>query len=194
MLPLLWLGGFAGGAGLALAAKEPLARASFPAETRYFVVVGLFAASAIAPASLVLYLLYPDWALMYFADPAHLPLWLVLPFVLALGLLTPVSGFFAVQRLLAGRHRHRPMLYGLAVVSLSVLVFGWHRLSVLAYYDAFHLGGDAISLFASEALLPLLLVLPALVAGYVLARRGIQRHIKELATVDESMLPRAREG
>ena len=71
-VPFDVIAGFAAGAVIAHAAREPLRKTYDPFRTRYFAVVVLFASGALMPAGLVVYAQYPDWSLMYLANPAHL--------------------------------------------------------------------------------------------------------------------------
>lgn len=148
-------------------------------KSRYFVVAGFFGLAALAPAGLALYLLYPDWSLMYLANPRHLSLAMMIPFLFALYALTPPLGFLATLRLLAEPRRgpRRAALVTWIGVTAFVLVFGLNRIFTVAHYDAFHYGGLRLSLFGSALFLPLVLIGGAVVSVYAYAILHVRRHI-----------------
>lgn len=142
-------------------------------------VAAMYAAGAGVPAGLVLYGLFPDWSLMYLADPGHLPGLLVVPFLSMHLLLGPLLGFWMVYRLL-----RRPWPHTWAVVAagpasaLVGLVLGGGRVFTVAYYDAFHAGQVGLSLVRSELFLPLMLIWGAAVSVYVFAVLHVRRHVE----------------
>lgn len=158
--------------------------------TRYFLVCFGYAALVVTPAGIGLYALYPDWSLMYFANPEHLPLPIVLPVLLGTYLLGPPSGFLLAHRL-TQEPRAWPLrvLLLLVLASFSVVVgIGWSRLTTVAYYDAFHHGLTSMGLIGSALLLPALLCVVAMVGTLVACLRRIMAHIDAL-----DALPSARE-
>ncbi|MCK6548542.1 hypothetical protein L6R52_22030 [Myxococcota bacterium] len=150
--------GLGAGAAIAIAAKRPLSRTYDPLHTRYFAVTALWSTALLAPAGLVLYGEFPDWSLMYLANPAHLSPLLMFPLVLVLYLGAPLAGFLATYKLLALEDPRwlRGALVALGVALVSTLVLGADRLTHVAYYDAFHGGGERIDLSRSPLLLALL--------------------------------------
>ena len=189
MLPLELLAGFASGAACALAAKEPLKNEAYPTKTRYFAATALFAGGALVPAACVSYLLFPDWSLMYLADPGQIPLLVMLPLVIAACFGAPILGFLVAQRMLSGPRMQlvRWTLWGAAGLALLVVVLGWNRLGVIAYYEAYHYGGRTIPLSDSPAIVVLALMIPSVLAAFVLTRREMKRHIRALADVAEGV-------
>jgi hypothetical protein len=179
-VPVTALAGWAAGAVLALVARRALARVTEPMKSRYFVVAGFFGFAALAPAGLALYLLYPDWSLMYLADPKHLSLAMMIPFLFVLYALTPPLGFLATLRLFAERRPgpRRAALGSWALVFLFVVGFGFDRLFTVAFYDSFHYDGPTLSLFGSALFLPLVLIGGAVVSVFAYALLHVRRHIE----------------
>jgi hypothetical protein len=175
---LLLAAGVAAGALLAHAAAAPLARELHPTESRYFAATAVYAALFGAGCA-VLAGLYPDWSMLYLASPAHLGRWLLVPLSLLLGFLAPLAGFVIAQRMLSRPNtRLGPGLWVLGLLLGVGLALVWGRIGVLAHFEAFHFGGPTLPLFGSEATLPVLLVLSAMVGALLAIRWHIQRHIK----------------
>ncbi len=192
-LPLDLLAGYAAGVGLGLAAADPLAKTSDPTRTRYFAVTAIFAAGAVAPAACLVYGLYPDWSLMYLASSAQLPILLVLPVVIAACLSAPLLGFLVTHHFLS-IHKKQAVhgtLYATAALATLLVALGRNRLGTLGHYEAFHYGGQVVPLYESHAIVVLALVVPAVVAAFVLTRRELRRHLKQLADVAEGVPVRA---
>jgi uncharacterized BrkB/YihY/UPF0761 family membrane protein len=178
--PLGIVAGFGAGAYIAWVARLAVARERHPLKSRYFLVAAMFGAGVLTPVLLVLYALFPDWSLMYLANPAHLPLLLVVPMLLLHGLAGAPLGFLVVHRLLR-LHDPRPLrmlFWGVLGAALVILVFGAGRLTTVAYYDAFHAGGPGLSLLRSALFLPLMLTVGAAVSVYVFTVMHTRRHVE----------------
>lgn len=188
MLPLELLAGYAAGAACALAAREPLTHEAYPTKTRYFAATALFSGGALVPAACVSYVLFPDWSLMYLADPSQVPFVVMLPLVIAACFGAPILGFLVTQRLLSGRAEViRWTLLGAAGLGLCTVALGWNRLGSIAHYEAYHYGGRTIALGDSPAIVVLALIVPAVAAAFLLTRRELKRHIRALADVAEGV-------
>lgn len=178
--PLAIVLGFLAGAYIAECARTALTRPLQPLECRYFLVAALFGGAALMPAQLVLYGLFPDWTLMYLANPAHLSGLLVVPVLALASAGAPALGFVARHDALGAREawRRRAVWIGPGALAAIVVLFGGGRLATVAYYDAFHAGGRGVSLFRSELFLPLMLTTGAVVSVYVYAVLHIRRHVE----------------
>src|SRR5262245_31696036 len=99
MFPIAITVGYLTGALIALAAKRPLMRAYDPMRTRYSAVAALFGVAALGPAAVAFYALYPDWSLMYFANPAHLSTAAMIPLLYLGAAISPVIGYGATHLL-----------------------------------------------------------------------------------------------
>ena len=149
----------------------------------------LFAGGVLAPAGLGLYQVYPDWSLMYLANPAHLPGWMVWP-VLLIFYLAGVPIFFLITARLMTEPKQWPLralLIGLSVFLLATLFLGFDRLTTVAYYEAYHHRLATIPLSSSSLLLPLLLAVGAVGGVLYFSLRHIRRHVDLLQD-----LPRLR--
>ena len=176
---LTTLAGWGAGAILAVTARRALERVSEPTKSRYFIVIGFFGLAALAPAGLALYLLYPDWSLMYLANSAHLPIAMMIPLLFVTFALAPPLGFLATLKAYAVRRSGpRRLLWSLWFgVGVFVLVFGFGRLVTVAHYDSYHYGGPTLSLFSSALFLPLVLIGGAVVSVFAYALLHVRRHI-----------------
>jgi hypothetical protein len=179
-VPFDLIAGYAAGAGLALSAADPLSRTKEPARTRYFASVVLFAGLVWVPSGIAMYLAFPDWSLMYFANPQHLPLALALPVLFVLYLGTPLAGFFVTHQALLRKDSRwlRASAAAIAILLLIVLVPGRHRLLSVAYYDDFQYGGPVLGLFQSALILPLSIVCVAVVGAFVATVRRVRLHVR----------------
>lgn len=181
-VPVTTLVGALGGCLIALSARRGLIRAHDPVRTRYFVVSVLFGSAVLLPAGMALYLAFPDWSLMYLANPAHLPGWIVFPvLLLAYAGGAPVT-FLATARLMT-EPKPWPLRTLVGAISLflsAVLLLGWDRLTTVAYYDAFHHNLGAFSIFSSALLLPLILTTGAVGGVLYFSLRHIRRHLDML--------------
>jgi hypothetical protein len=179
-VPFDLIAGYAAGAGLALSAADPLSRTKDPARTRYFASVVLFAGLVWVPAGIAMYLAFPDWSLMYFANPEHLPLALALPVLLILYFGTPMAGFFVTHQALVRKDSRwlRASAAAIAILLLIVVLAGRRRLMSVAYYDDFQYGGPVLGLFQSSLILPLSIVCVAVVGAFVATVRRVQRHVR----------------
>ena len=146
----------------------------------------------LTPTGLVLYAEFPDWMLMYLANPAHLSPIFMFPLVLALYLGSPLLGFLIAHRLLRQERERlvRGLLVGLGAAMALVAVLGRARLLGVAYYDAFHGGGEVLSVFRSSLLLALFPCSVAIVGILAFAVISVRRH----AEVAERLPPTKREG
>lgn len=179
--------GCAAGITLAWTAREPLAKASYPSRTRYFVATVLYAGAALVPTGLVLYALFPDWSLMYVANPSQLSWVVMVPVVAALCFGAPLLGFFVAQRFIAAQ---RPdaiprALLSLAVVALAIVALGWGALTKVGYYEAYHYGGTLLPLARSPVVVALAGCLAVLAALLAYTHRVLAAHIEALADVEE---------
>ncbi|MCA9551097.1 MAG: hypothetical protein KC933_13770 [Myxococcales bacterium] len=174
------MAGFGAGAYIAWVARHAVVRERNPLTSRYFLVAAMFGAAALTPATLVLYALFPDWSLMYLANPAHLPMLLVLPMLLLAGLAGPPLGFLVVHRLLP-LHDRRPLkavFGGVGTLALIIALTGAGRLTTVAFYDGFHAGQPGLSLLRSALFLPLMLTVGAAVSVYVFTVMHTRRHVE----------------
>jgi hypothetical protein len=176
--PLLVLFAFTAGAATATAARRALRRAPEPMQTRYALVAALLAALVFTPGGLALYLLAPDWSLMYLAHPDHLggPLMLGVLFLhYALG---PVVGFWGAAQL--ARRDERWLLSALfgamGVLFASTLLLGWRALTTVAHHDAYHHGGATLRFGESSLFLPAVLIAAASASAVVYATMHVRRH------------------
>jgi hypothetical protein len=143
-------------------------------------VANIFGVGVHAPAVLTLYMLFPDWSLMYLANPAHLSGFLMVPVLLLLAVGGPALGFLAVDRALRQTERWRRQAVWIApgVVAAIILLFGSGRILTVAYYDAFHGSVGGLSLFQSALFLPLMLTVGAVTSAYVYAVMHLKRHVE----------------
>jgi hypothetical protein len=192
-IPFDIVAGFAAGAGLALCAAEPLKRTQDALRTRYFVAVLLFAGLVWVPSGLALFLAYPDWSLMYLANPVHLPMALALPVMIGAYLIAPPAGFLVTHQLMREKKAWwlRGTLGGVAVLALLIVLAGAERLLTVAYYDAFHYGGARVSLFRSPLILPLVLISVAVVGAFVATARYVLRHVETSVLPPEELGPKS---
>ncbi|MBL9103271.1 MAG: hypothetical protein JNL82_20160 [Myxococcales bacterium] len=115
------------GAGCAVAAGAPLARASEPLSTPYFTRTLLLLALVWAPTGLLLLLRHPSWETMQVADSfAEIPHWLVLGFGLT-NVTQGIVGFWVAARLLAaGRTYAAHLNWMLGYFGMFfILLYGW---------------------------------------------------------------------
>lgn len=162
-----------------------------PFRSRYLAIAGLFGTLVLAPGELCLYLLFPDWSLMYFANPAHLGWYLVVPVLLFLYLAGPPIGFLVTRLLLLrSRRRDRRLVLLTWVALVGVVLFGGAaRLGRVAYYEAFHTGEPPLALVQSALFLPLLVITSATIAVLVFTLMHLRRHLEAL-----EVLPNAPTG
>jgi hypothetical protein len=165
---------------LALVCKRVIIRVPDPVRTRYFAIAVSFATGVLTPAGLGLYLVFPDWSLMYLANPAHLPAWMVWPVLLIFYLAGGPIFFLITARLMTEPKQWplRSLLIGLSLFLLATLVLGFDRLTTVAYYEAYHHGLTTIPLSSSSLLLPLLLALGAVGGVLYFSLRHIRRHLE----------------
>lgn len=132
------------------------------------------------PAVLVLYGLFPDWSLMYLANPAHLPGLLTVPGLALTAAAAPAAGFLAVHRQMQARSpwARRAVWIVCGVLGGSMVLFGTGRLFTVALYDVFHAGQATLSLARSGLFLPLMLITGAVVSVYVYALMHTRRHVE----------------
>jgi hypothetical protein len=185
-IPFDIIAGYASGAVIALSAAAPLERTRDAVHTRYFGVVLLFAGLTWVPSGLALFLTYPDWSLMYLANPAHLPLALSVPFLVVSYLVAPAAGFLLTHQ--AQQEKNPWWLrasFGVPTsLALLVLLVGHQRLLTVAYYDAFHLGLGGVSLFRSPLLIALSVVVAAVTGAFAMTLKAVKAHVRR--TVDGS--------
>lgn len=142
----------------------------------------LFASGALMPTGLALYAMYPDWSLMYLANPAHLPQVVMVPLVIGLYLVAPASGFLLSHRFLLARHDQgvRAILIGTGVALFLVTAVGFSRLTTVAYYDDFHHGGPTISLFGSPLIWALGIMICPVASAFVYSVLQVRAHIDSI--------------
>jgi len=171
--------GFAAGSAIALAAKRPLVRTHEPVRSRYFAVAALFGAAAMTPRGLIFYLVAPDWSLMYFANPAHLPKLMMLPLLILLYAGAPVAGFLTAHRLMRLERTVflTSMMIVLALALAAILILGGHRILTVAYYDAFHLGAETIPIFRSRLAVALPLAATSIAVLLVASIIHVRKHV-----------------
>lgn len=179
--------GCAAGITLAWTAREPLAKASYPTRTRYFAATMIYAGAALVPTGLVLFALFPDWSLMYVANPSQLSWLILVPAVAALCFGAPVLGFFVAQRFIAAQREDAipRALLGLAVAGVAIIALGWSALTRVGYYEAYHYGGQLLPLAQSPVSVALAVCLGILAALFAYTHRILAAHIKALADVEE---------
>jgi hypothetical protein len=170
------------GCAYALVCRRVLIRAPDPVRTRYFALAVMFAVGVLTPAGLGLYLAFPDWSLMYLANPAHLPGWMVWPVLLFFYLAGGPIFFLITARLITEPKQWplRAMVIGLSLFLLATFFLGFDRLTTVAYYEAYHHGLSTIPLSSSTLLLPLILALGAVGGVLYFSLRHIRRHLELL--------------
>lgn len=179
MFPIAITLGYLTGALIALAARRPLSRAYDPMRTRYSAVAALFGVAALGPAAVAFYGLYPDWSLMYFANPAHLSPAVMIPLLFLIAAMSPMIGFGTTHRL-SGLRSSRALKLSFVAVWLALFAFfalGSERLSSVAYYDAFHAGGERVGLGRSPLLFAVLIASAGIIAWIVFALIVVRRHV-----------------
>jgi hypothetical protein len=180
-VPITTFGGALAGCVLALIAKRGLLRAYDPIRTRYFVVSILFAIGVVTPLGLGLYLVFPDWSLMYLANPEHLPGWFVLPMLLISYAGGAPVAFLATVRLMHEKAwALRSLVGGLASFLVMTMVLGFDRLGTVAYYDAYHHDLGSLPLSSSALLIPLVIGMGAVGGALYFSLRHIRRHLDQL--------------
>jgi hypothetical protein len=179
-VPVTTLVGALTGCLFALVCRRVLIRVPDPVRTRYFAIVVLFAAAVLLPAGLAFYLAFPDWSLMYLANPAHLPGWMVWPVLIIFYLAGSPIFFLITARLMVEPKPWplRSLLIGLSVFLLATLVLGFDRLTTVAYYEAYHHRLSTIALTSSALLLPLILAIGAFGGVLYFSLRHIRRHLE----------------
>jgi hypothetical protein len=179
MFPIAITLGYLTGALIALVAKRPLARAYDPMRTRYSAVAALFGVAVLGPAAIAFYALYPDWSLMYFANPAHLSTAVMMPLLFLIAAMSPVIGYGTTHRL--GRlDSPRALRLSFVAVWLALFAFfalGGERLGAVAYYDAFHAGGERVGLAGSPLLFAVSLAAIGMVVWIVFSLIVVRRHV-----------------
>ena len=177
-LPLTLLIGFAAGADVALSASRALKRQPERLRSRYLAVAALLGA-VMAPAGLVLYLLFPDWTLMYLANPAHLSAVLMVPLLFLLYGAAPVLGYLVARQLVVKERFKavRSVTIAVLVLVAALIAGGFQRLTTVAYYDHFYYGEGGVALTQSTLLLPLLLVAGAITSVVVATNMHLRRHL-----------------
>jgi hypothetical protein len=114
-----------------------------------FLLIALHAALTVVVA-LYFYVVHPEWALMYFVDPAKLSGLAILPLVV--GHATLVGAGWYVGAYLIRSDRKRALLYsigGVGVVALVAIALGFERLSHAAQYLGWK-HGQRLGLFDVE--------------------------------------------
>lgn len=179
--------GCAAGLALAWTARSPLAQAHYPSRTRYFVATMLYAGAALVPAGLVLFVLFPDWSLMYVVNPSQLSWFLMLPVVVAACFGAPILGFFVGQRFIATQRVEAigRVLLSLGIAALALVTLGWGALTKVGYYEAYHYGGTLVPLAQSPVLVALVSCLGVLAVLFVYTQRALAAHVVALADVEE---------
>ncbi len=180
--PFTILLGYTSGCVLAWVSKRGLTQSYDPIHTRFFAVVVFFATAVLTPSALSLYLMFPDWALMYMANSAHVPALLVAPLLLLFHLGAPPAGFLMtlwLQKSGSAWGLRLAFVSGFAGLALT-FVLGWDRWTTVAYYDAYHHGVSAIGLSDSALLVPLLLNMVALFGAFAFSVVHVRRHLDVL--------------
>ena len=72
-IPFEAIFGLAAGMLMGVCCRRPLEDAEHLLKNRFGAVVLMFALGGMMPAGLVMYVQYPDWSLMYMANPVHVP-------------------------------------------------------------------------------------------------------------------------
>ena len=163
------------GAHLAVASEQALAFEVHPLRSRFGKVTCIVGALLLAPASLALYLCYPDWSLMYLAHPDHLPPFTGPLLATAGPALAAALGFFVATRLEPPRLA-RLWVVGSAAAGGAVVVIGYRRIFAVSHYHAFHYGMPTTSLLDSALLVPLGLILATVVGVYLYVWQTLRRH------------------
>lgn len=119
-----------------------------------------FGGFGLTPVGVALYMLFPDWSLMYLIHPLHSGRAYVLVSLVLVYVTTPLLGCIIARYFMVTR-RGWYFLWGAwicgVLVALLMVLAGWNRLTAVAYYESFHLGGLQIGLLSSS-LSPLLAV------------------------------------
>lgn len=188
-LPLSIPIAFTSGLSLAWVAREPLRTAVYPSRTRYFGATALFAGTALTPAILILFLLFPDWSLMYLTSPGHLPVAAMAPLVTITAFSAPLAGFFIAQRLIASGRPGPIKTIALVFVGIAAMnaAFGHEALGQVGYFESFHYDGPMVPFVKSPALSVVTGAGVIVLLMFALTYRGIQKHIRALADVEEGL-------
>lgn len=182
-MPLDIVLGVLAGAAFAHVARGPLARIYEPVRTRYFAIVLLFASGALMPAGLVVFAQYPDWAVMYLFNTAHVPVWLCVPALIVAYLAAPPAGFLWMHRAIVRRSGARAIFGGLGGLAAAIAVLGAPRLLVVAHYDRFHHLADGTPLWKSALLLPLVAITACVIFAFAFALLELLRHVRAIEDV-----------
>lgn len=140
----------------------------------------MFGALALLPAGLALYILFPDWSLMYTAQPVHASLLMTGALLSVAFVMTPMAGCFAVRSLGPSNRGRRwgwlLLTLGGAVLA-GLVTLGWQRLTTVAYYEAFHYGGFRLALVESALFFPLIVFAASLAGVYVFSLLHLRRSL-----------------
>jgi MFS family permease len=178
-IPLITLLGLGVGAGIAITSRRAIVRELDPLRSRYLGTTALFAGAVLTPGGLALYLLFPDWSWMYFANPSHLAWYLVVPLLVFLYVGGAPVAFLITRRLLM-LPRPRPLRIALACwigLLLLILIGGGHRIANVSYYEAWHTGQPALPLVRSALFLPLIVICGATFAVLAFTWMHLRRHL-----------------
>jgi hypothetical protein len=164
-----------------------------PSKTRWFGATALFAGTALTPACLIVFLLFPDWSLMYLTSPAHLPVAALAPLVTLLCFAAPVAGFFIAQRLIAAGRTKNVKQLGLVFLGIAAMnaAVGHQALAQVGYFEAFHYEGEMVPFLHSPALSVVSGAFGIVILLFAVTYRGIVVHIRALADVEEGLPVRA---
>ena len=159
-IPFEAIFGLAAGMLMGICCQRPLQDVEHLLKNRFGAVVLMFALGGMMPAGLVMYVQYPDWSLMYMANPDHIPQWLVIPTIALLYSFSPVVGFLLFGLSVKKKYVWMtPLLVTLITLSVVILAgWGWDRLAMVGYYNDFFYKGTLIPLSESTLFSTLLAV------------------------------------
>ena len=162
--------------------RRPLEDAEHLLKNRFGAVVLMFALGGMMPAGLVMYVQYPDWSLMYMANPVHVPQWLVIPAIALLYSFSPVVGFLLFGLAVKKKYSWMtPLLAMMIVASVLILAgWGWDRLTLVGYYNDFFYKGTLIPLVESRLFSTLMAVSFVVFALFGGCLYFIRSHVAEL--------------
>jgi hypothetical protein len=180
--------GCAAGSMIALIARRPLVRTHDPMHSRYFGVTVMFGVGAMVPSGVTFYALFPDWSLMYLANPEHLSKWIMFPLLTVIYACAPIAGFLLTHRFLLEQRPRAPavLLSSLSTLIVATLIFGRDRLLTVAYYDAFYAGGATLPLFRSRLAIMLPLACVAIGALFLAVLIAVRRHVQLTESLPEA--------
>lgn len=176
-VPFSVIAGFAAGCGVAWVARGALRHARDRLRGAYAKVALWFGLLVWMPATLGVYLLAPDWSLMYLANPIHLPAALMFPLIALSSAGAPALGFLAAQRIDASAHGRQ--LYATVGGALLLLLgFGMRRIATGGTYEDVHYGTGGVWLSQLAVFWPVLIITLVALAALALTLAQVRQRVR----------------